>query len=53
MNRFSDKELGIIEKYCGSEWHKRVQAVQKMQNNDSVKIVNTGMVSSGKVYIIY
>lgn len=48
MNRFSDKELGIIEKYCGSEWRKRAQAVQKMQNNDSVKIVNTGMVSSGK-----
>lgn len=29
MNRFSDKELDIIEKYCGSEWRKRAQAVQR------------------------
>ena len=48
MNLLSQKDLEIIETFCGEEYSKRLQAIQKRQEDNSVKIVNTGMVSSGK-----
>lgn len=48
MNLLSQQDLKIIEDFCGEEYYKRLQAIQTRQKDNSVKIVNTGMVSSGK-----
>ena len=44
----TQKELQVIEKYCGGEYANRLQAIQGKHDDTTVKIVNTGMVSSGK-----
>lgn len=48
MNMLSQKELKTIEYFCGDDYAKRLRAIQKKQKDNTVKIVNTGMVSSGK-----
>ena len=48
MNNINKRELKIIEKTCGKEYAARLRAIQNKQNDNTVKIVNTGMVSSGK-----
>jgi tRNA U34 5-carboxymethylaminomethyl modifying GTPase MnmE/TrmE len=48
MKRLSQKDLKVIEKICGEEYARRLQALQEKQTEKLVKIVNTGMVSSGK-----
>lgn len=46
--KLSQRDLKSIEKYCGEEYAKRCRALIERQKNDKVRIVNTGMVSSGK-----
>ncbi len=46
--KLSQQDLKSIEKYCGEEYAKRCRALIERQKNDKVRIVNTGMVSSGK-----
>ncbi len=46
--KLSQQDLKSIEKYCGEEYAKRCRAFIERQKNDKVRIVNTGMVSSGK-----
>lgn len=48
MRALSQKDLKTIKKFCGQDYSKRLQAIQNRQKENSVKIVNTGMVSSGK-----
>lgn len=48
MNIFSDKELKVIVDKCGDEYIKRYRGINKREKDGCVKIVNTGMVSSGK-----
>lgn len=48
MSKLTQKELKTIEKVCGHEYASRLQAIQNKQKDNTVKIVNTGMVSSGK-----
>lgn len=48
MNQLTKKELETIKKVCGQEYADRLHAVQNRQHDNIVKIVNTGMVSSGK-----
>ena len=48
MNNINKRELKIIETMCGKEYAARLGAIQNKQNDNTVKIVNTGMVSSGK-----
>lgn len=48
MRLLSHKDLNIIENFCGKEYSNRLQAIQRRQKDNSVRIVNTGMVSSGK-----
>lgn len=48
MNRLSQKELKVIKEICGEEYSRRLHALQTKQTEKRVKIVNTGMVSSGK-----
>ena len=46
--KLSQQDLKSIEKYCGEEYAKRCRAFIERQKNNKVRIVNTGMVSSGK-----
>lgn len=48
MIEFSNKELGIIAEKCGSEYVQRYSGIVKKSGENIVKVVNTGMVSSGK-----
>lgn len=48
MDKFTDKDLKIIEKYCGYDYVSRYIGIKKRKEDKSVRIVNTGMVSSGK-----
>lgn len=48
MNRLSQKELKLINDVCGEDYAKRLRAIQEKQKDNTVRIVNTGMVSSGK-----
>lgn len=45
---FSKHELKNINKYCGDSYVKRYQGIQKRLSENVIKLVNTGMVSSGK-----
>lgn len=48
MTKLTQKELETIKIFCGEEYAKRCRAIQEKQKDNVVKIVNTGMVSSGK-----
>lgn len=48
MVNFTDKDLKIVEKYCGYDYVTRYIGIKKRKEDKSVRIVNTGMVSSGK-----
>lgn len=48
MDKFTNKDLKIIEKYCGYEYASRYIGIKKRKEDKMVRIVNTGMVSSGK-----
>lgn len=48
MNIFSNEELAVIAGKCGDEYLKRYRGIIKREKDNCVKIVNTGMVSSGK-----
>jgi len=48
MSKLSQQEVKLINKICSGDYGKRLQAIQKKQEDTSIKIVNTGMVSSGK-----
>lgn len=48
MVKLQEKELGIIQKYCGQEYVQRYQSLLNRNSENYVRIVNTGMVSSGK-----
>lgn len=48
MSILSQKELYTIEQFCGENYSKRLRAIQERQKDKTVRIVNTGMVSSGK-----
>ena len=42
------KELNLIKQYCGQELSFRLQSTIEKAKDASIKIANTGMVSSGK-----
>lgn len=46
--KLSNSNLKVIRNNCGEEYVKRYKGIINRFNNDTVKIVNTGMVSSGK-----
>lgn len=46
--KLSKKEVADIAKYCGQEYSTRYLGIQNRVDEQIVKIVNTGMVSSGK-----
>lgn len=48
MNKLSQKELKVISDFCNDDYAKRLRVLQEKQKDNTVKIVNTGMVSSGK-----
>ena len=48
MTKFSQKNLETIETFCGEYYAKRCRFIQDRQKDSTVRIVNTGMVSSGK-----
>lgn len=48
MKKLSQKDLAAIETFCGEDYAKRCRAIQERQKDNIVRIVNTGMVSSGK-----
>ena len=48
MVKLTEKELKIIHEKCGSNFAQRYRGIIKRTNDKVVKIVNTGMVSSGK-----
>lgn len=48
MIKLSQKEVADIAKYCGQEYSTRYLGIQNRADEQIVKIVNTGMVSSGK-----
>jgi len=48
MLKLTDKYVSIINKYCGEECVRRYQGIAKRDSENTVRIVNTGMVSSGK-----
>lgn len=48
MAKFSQKNLETIETFCGEYYAKRCRTIQDRRKDSTVRIVNTGMVSSGK-----
>lgn len=48
MNNINQYEMDSIKKYCGQELSFRLQNIQNKMTTKTIKIVNTGMVSSGK-----
>lgn len=48
MDKISQKELATIKKFCGEVYSKRLSVIQNRKSDNMVRIVNTGMVSSGK-----
>lgn len=48
MIEFSKKELKLISNKCGDEYIQRYKGIEKREKDKIVKVVNTGMVSSGK-----
>lgn len=48
MVKFSEKELEFISEKCGKEFVQRYTGIVNRENDKVVKVVNTGMVSSGK-----
>ena len=48
MIKLSEKELELILNSCGNDFVQRYRGILKRDNDRIVKIVNTGMVSSGK-----
>lgn len=48
MIKFSKKELDLISSKCGKEYVQRYEGILKREADSIVKVVNTGMVSSGK-----
>lgn len=48
MTKLSQKDLETVEKFCGSGYGKRLRGIYEKQKDNTVRIVNTGMVSSGK-----
>lgn len=46
--KLSQRDLKTVAAFCGEEYAKRYRALRERQKNDKVRIVNTGMVSSGK-----
>ncbi|MDD6169493.1 MAG: 50S ribosome-binding GTPase [Lachnospiraceae bacterium] len=48
MINLSEKEVSDIAKYCGQEYATRYLGIKARADEQIVKIVNTGMVSSGK-----
>lgn len=48
MDYYKEIDFDLIKKFCGQEMSFRLQAALRNHNDDVVKIVNTGMVSSGK-----
>ncbi len=49
MAGFTKDELAVIQKHCGNQYVQRYQAIRKRNTGEqTVRVVNTGMVSSGK-----
>lgn len=48
VNKFTDNELKVIKKYCGDEYEQRCRGIINRSSKNIVRVVNTGMVSSGK-----
>ena len=48
MKKLSQRELNTIEKFCGVDYVKKLKSIQEKQKDNKVRVVNTGMVSSGK-----
>lgn len=49
MAILTDDELAVISKYCGNDYVQRYRAIlKKNADGNMVRVVNTGMVSSGK-----
>lgn len=48
MDYFKEIDFALIKKLCGQEMSFRLQAALRNHKDNVVKIVNTGMVSSGK-----
>lgn len=48
MIKLTDKDLKAIERYCGYDYVQRYRGILKRNSDNIVRVVNTGMVSSGK-----
>lgn len=48
MDHYKEIDFDLIKKLCGQEMSFRLQAALRNHNDNVVKIVNTGIVSSGK-----
>lgn len=48
MIKLTDNDLKIIEKYCGYNQIQKYRGILKKNSENIVRVVNTGMVSSGK-----
>lgn len=48
MAHLKNTDLKVIEKYCGYEYVQKYRGIIKRSSEEIVRIVNTGMVSSGK-----
>jgi len=44
----NENDLRIVERYCNSEYVKKYKGIINRKDNKTVRVVNTGMVSSGK-----
>lgn len=48
MIAFTQKDETLMEQYCGAEYLQRFRGIMSRKKDKVVRIVNTGMVSSGK-----
>lgn len=48
MKNINQMDLNCVKKYCGQDTSFRLQSILNKLTDESIRIVNTGMVSSGK-----
>ena len=48
MKGLSQKDIKVIETFCGETYADKLRILQKDQEDTTVKVINTGMVSAGK-----
>jgi predicted GTPase len=48
MVKLAQNDIKVIEQYCGYDYAQRCRGILERRADKTVRIVNTGMVSSGK-----